>query len=671
MKDLKGTLKLPKDDPKHPYNIITRIDNDQKAMAQRIDNQAVTLNQLLDAVNRHFANPFATIGSVNIQLRAPTDDQAIAGQTIEINVVPSGVESESEMLARELEEVRQALRDKEDRLAGNNAKLAGKNDKVAERDGEMGAKDVEVAEYGRRLRQYENAYNIKKNEVVEMQRQLNQMDTVLAMTDNRITDLAGKLYRLQQQNAQTALVSHGTAAAPLTDGQPRPPPQSPDAKPTVEGQSKPSLQAPDAEPTVEGQSKPPPRASDAEPPPEDQLRSRPQDLATERPAKDQPQPQQQAPAAQSPAKSQPNPAPQAPAAKPPGRSQKKYRGGGTFTARPGASVLSKGGSRKKEPPVQPEAESSSDSENPEIYQPTDDDDDEDDDDDDGQARKPSKVKGGKIAPKSEGKTASTSKTAGANKTSQTNPSAPSIGTGGAATQSTNVSGTTAAGAATRKSTRKIAKDADQTSNKPQPKSKPWYKKSGKVQKGYGKSERTPSPVYALPPDPERKAIKGEKRSVEPETAEAFGGSEDVVRSSEDVEDGGADVPDDLFDQSSSDNPNPELMQSEEEDGEDVDANVDDPLEARGPEDAHQYGKRPKSIVKHGNSRQPTTAFGSRHGKSATSWADPSAEVDDDDDDDETERAPPLKRKRSTARQHDGPDGEEDGKFRCFETQDMR
>lgn len=630
MEDLKDTLKLPKDDPRHPYNIIAHIKKDQIAMAQRIDNQAVTLNQLLDAVNRHFANPFATIGSVNIQLRAPTDDQATAGQTIGINVVPSGVESESENLARELEEVRQALRDKEEELAAKNARLAslaGKNDKVAE--------------YESRLK------------VVEMQRQLNEKDTVLAMKENRITDLEG----LQQQNTQTAPVSHGTAAPPLTDDQPRPPPQAPDVNPTVEGQSKPSPQA------------------YAEPPAEDQPRSRPQDSATEPPAKDQPQPQRQAPAAQPPAKSQPNPAPQAPAAKPPGQPRKGYRGEGAFTPRSGASVLSKGGGRKKELPVQSETESSSESENPENYQPADDDDDEDDDDDDdddGQARKPSKVNRGRIAPKSGGKTASTSKTAGANKTSQTNPSAPSIGTGGAATQSTDASGTTAAGAPTRRSTRKTGRDADQTSNKPQPKSTPWLKKSGKAQKGYGESERTPSPVYALPPDPERKAIKGEKRSIEPEAAEALRGSEDVVRGSEDDADGGADVPDDLFDPSFNDNQNPELTQSEEEDDEDVEADVEDPLEARGPEDAHQYGKRSKSIVKHGNSRQPTTAFGSRHGKAATSWPDPSADVDDDDDDDDDEikLAPPPKRKRSRARQHDGQIGEEDGKFRCFETQEM-
>lgn len=324
MEDLKDTLKLPKDDPRHPYNIIAHIKKDQIAMAQRIDNQAVTLNQLLDAVNRHFANPFATIGSVNIQLRAPTDDQATAGQTIGINVVPSGVESESENLARELEEVRQALRDKEEELAAKNARLAslaGKNDKVAE--------------YESRLK------------VVEMQRQLNEKDTVLAMKENRITDLEG----LQQQNTQTAPVSHGTAAPPLTDDQPRPPPQAPDVNPTVEGQSKPSPQA------------------YAEPPAEDQPRSRPQDSATEPPAKDQPQPQRQAPAAQPPAKSQPNPAPQAPAAKPPGQPRKGYRGEGAFTPRSGASVLSKGGGRKKELPVQSETESSSESENPENYQP--------------------------------------------------------------------------------------------------------------------------------------------------------------------------------------------------------------------------------------------------------------------------------------------------------------
>lgn len=51
---------------------------------------------------------------------------------------------------------------------------------------------------------------------------------------------------------------------------------------------------------------------------------------------------------------------------------------------------------------------------------------------------------------------------------------------------------------------------------------------------------------------------------------------------------------------------------------------DDELEARHPSEAHRFANRPTQITKHPNSRQPTTAFGNRHGKSASSWIGPTS-----------------------------------------------
>jgi hypothetical protein len=114
--------------------------------------------------------------------------------------------------------------------------------------------------------------------------------------------------------------------------------------------------------------------------------------------------------------------------------------------------------------------------------------------------------------------------------------------------------------------------------------------------------------------------------------------------------------------SNPDNASLGLTSSEEEDV----VYSDDPLEAKTPEGAHQYCKRPSYIEKPGNSRQPTIARGSRH-KSSTSWAEPTVQADGLEADAGVRKAHPGKRRETVEDKADvGAEGMPPG-FRLAET----
>lgn len=87
----------------------------------------------------------------------------------------------------------------------------------------------------------------------------------------------------------------------------------------------------------------------------------------------------------------------------------------------------------------------------------------------------------------------------------------------------------------------------------------------------------------------------------------------------------ADVPDELFDESFVDDPSTRPTnegedddEEEEEEEQDLD-NWEDENEAKSSDDAHRFSNRSKKIVKHNDSHRPSTGYGSRHGRSGTSW----------------------------------------------------
>lgn len=100
--------------------------------------------------------------------------------------------------------------------------------------------------------------------------------------------------------------------------------------------------------------------------------------------------------------------------------------------------------------------------------------------------------------------------------------------------------------------------------------------------------------------------------AEPEAAEALEG---FIESDSDSP--GSVIPDEIFEESLVDDANPGPTVSDEEG---VPSDWEDGCEAKHPDEAYIFSKRPKSISKPGNSRQSTIGFGSRHGNK-TPWVE--------------------------------------------------
>ena len=86
------------------------------------------------------------------------------------------------------------------------------------------------------------------------------------------------------------------------------------------------------------------------------------------------------------------------------------------------------------------------------------------------------------------------------------------------------------------------------------------------------------------------------------------------------------IPDAYFDQSLTHDTNPRPTNEDDDDdqGEEDDEDNDtwhDGIEAQNPEDAHRFSNRPRSIIKHNDGHRPSTGYGSRHGRSPTSWVE--------------------------------------------------
>lgn len=288
--------------------------------------------------------------------------------------------------------------------------------------------------------------------------------------------------------------------------------------------------------------------------------------------------------------------------------------------------------------------------------------DNDDSDDDGQADASSHVTRPPPAP------APRREASGVN-----NPSQQTAVATGTRTCVRSTPGTAAPGASTqnddrRKSMRKKPEEnSDQTPKKiktEQTQQQAWVNpETRKKAVGYVDMDRSPSPRMALPPDPEPRKIKREKKPTKPQPS---AGPDQVVKRRRDDEGDGADIPDDHFDQSFDDDADPEPTQSGEEE---VVQSWEDGLEARHPSDAYRFGKRPAYTVQHGNSHQPTISFGRRYGESATSWPGAPANVDDNDVDGPFQPVKPHKRRRIV--QDDDPVSEAEGNFHKPDTLQKR